>query len=298
MMARQSERDQTDGTPTLNSFPAARDRSTLSKHGPLAVFTSFWCFRGLIIRMAWREIESGYRGSFLGIFWSLLRPLLLLAVYTFVFSVVFEARWKLPVDGKGHFALILFSGLIVFNIFADCINRAPVLILENPTFVKKVVFPLEILPWVTMIVALFNAVMSLGVLFVIYIVLLGIPPWTAILVPVVVFPLIPLILGLSWFLASVGVFIRDLKQICGVITMMLLFLSPIFYPLSAIPVNLRQYILLNPLTMILEETRAVLFTGTLPDWRLWLGYTLVAWLVAWLGLAWFSKTRKGFADVV
>lgn len=287
-----------NGNPGLVHFQGAHRQSAAPKFGPLAVFTGFWGHRRLILRLARREIEAGYRGSFLGLLWLVLRPLLLLAVFTFVFSVVFQARWQVPVGGKGHFALLLFAGLIVFNIFAECVNRAPGLILENPTYVKKVVFPLEVLPWVSLIGALFNALMSLGVLLVIYVFLLGIPPWTAVLIPVVVFPLVLLIMGLSWFLASVGVFIRDLRQIIGVITMMFLFLSPIFYPITALPEGLRQFIFLSPLTLILEETRAVLFWGALPDWRLWVAYTLIAWLVAWLGLAWFAKTRKGFADVV
>ena len=194
----------------MTHFQATHARSSSVEHGPLAVFTGFWQHRRLILSLARREIESRYRGSFLGLVWSFLTPLLMLAVFTFVFSVVFQARWQVPVGGKGQFALLLFSGLIVFNIFAECINRAPGLVLEHATYVKKVVFPLEILPWVSLLGALFNVLASLVVLLVLYVMVLGAPPWTAILFPVIVLPLILLVMGLSWFLASVGVFVRDL----------------------------------------------------------------------------------------
>lgn len=266
--------------------------------GPFSWLTSAWKNRVLLLRLTRREIETRYRGSFLGVLWSLVVPIALLAVYTFVFSMVFEARWQSTVNNRGNFALVLFSGLIVFNLFAECLNRAPSLMLQNVSYIKKVVFPLEILPWVTLFAALFNAVVSFAVLLIGYVLLIGIPPVTALLIPILLIPFLFLTLGLSLFLASIGVFIRDLQHVIGVITMMLMFLTPIFFPLAAIPEHFRKIIQWSPLSISVEEVRDVLFFSAQPDFALWTIYAGASCLVAWLGFAWFIKTKKGFADVV
>ncbi|MBA2482898.1 MAG: ABC transporter permease [Nitrosomonas sp.] len=249
--------------------------------------------------MTKREIISRYRGSYLGLLWSFVNPVLMLAVYTFVFSVVFKVRLGQDITGnRFDFALMLFAGLIVFNLFAECISRAPGLILANVNYVKKVIFPLEILPWVTLGSALFHAAIS-GLVLVIF--LLGIGhtlSWTFLLLPVVILPLLLLIMGLSWLLASIGVFVRDISQFIGLILTTLLFLSPIFYPASALPESVRNYLFLNPLTFIIEQSRVVILFGQFPDWRGMVIYYGVAALIAWVGLIWFEKTRKGFADVL
>lgn len=266
--------------------------------GPFSPFVSAWKHRKLIYRLSAREIEARYKGTFLGLLWSVLVPLILLLTYTFVFSVVFNSRWDTKIDNKGHFALILFAGLIMFNIFSECVNRAPMLMLHNVMYIKKVVFPLEVLPWVSIVSSLFNAALSFLVLAVGYILVIGLPPTTIVLLPLVALPLLLLTLGVSLFLASVGVFIRDLGQIVGVFTMVLMFCSPLFYPLSAIPEDYRLLIQLSPLTMTIESVRSLLFWAEIPSF-LWLtGYFLCAWVAAWLGFAWFMKTKKGFADVI
>lgn len=223
---------------------------------------------------------------------------MLLAVYTFVFSVVFQARWETGVDNRGHFALVLFSGLILFSVFSECINRAPSLMLANVSYIKKVVFPLEILPFVSLIAALYNAAISFAVLAVGYAFVIGPPPITALLLPVLLVPLVLLTLGLSLFLASIGVFIRDLQHVVGVFTMMLMFLTPIFFPLAAIPESFRSIIRWSPLAVIVEDIRAALFFGVVPNPVVWASLFVGAYLTAWLGYAWFVKTKKGFADVV
>lgn len=249
--------------------------------------------------MTKREVIGRYRGSYLGLFWSFVNPVLMLSVYTFVFSVVFKARLGQDVSGdKIDFALLLFAGLIVFNLFSECISRAHNLILTNVNYVKKMIFPLEILPWITLGSALFHAGISVLVLL-LFLVGMGHPiSWTLLLLPVVILPLLLLIMGLSWLLASVGVFVRDIGQFIGMMLTTLLFLSPIFYPASALPESVRSYLFLNPLTFIIEQTRAVILFGQLPDWHGLVIYYAVAALVAWAGLFWFEKTRKGFADVL
>lgn len=270
-----------------------------SKHpcGIAALFSGLWHNRKLIAQMVKREIIGRYRGSFLGLLWSFFNPVLMLAIYTFVFSIVFQARWGKGHDDKYEFALVLFAGLIVYNLFAECIPRSTGLILANVNYVKKVIFPLEILPWVSLGSALFHAGISLGVL-VIFQLFVSSVPWTVLLFPLILLPLLLLIMGVSWLLASVGVFIRDIGQFVGMVMTVLMFLSPIFYPVSALPESVRDWLFLNPLTFIIEQTRDVIIWGKLPDWGGLAQYTLFAMMAAWAGLFWFQKTRKGFADVL
>ena len=245
-----------------------------------------------------REVVGRYRGSMMGILWSFFNPIFMLLVYTFVFSVVFKARWSGGSDSKTEFALVLFAGLMVFNLFSECINRAPSLILANVNYVKKVVFPLEILPWVAMGSALFHFFISLSVWLTAYAILFGMPHLSALLLPLVVAPLVLLIMGLTWALSALGVYLRDVAQLTGTATTVLMFLSPIFYPISALPEKYRSLLMLNPLGPAIEQAREVLFWGKPPSITILIIYYALAALVAWLGFAWFQKTRKGFADVL
>jgi lipopolysaccharide transport system permease protein len=255
--------------------------------------------RDLIAQLTRREVIGRYRGSVLGLGWSFFNPLMMLVIYTFVFSVVFKARWgTVEEEGKVVFAIVLFVGLIVHTLFAEVINRAPGLVLGNPNFVKKVVFPLEVLPVISMGTALFHSFASLLVLLLTIFIIHGFLHWTIIFFPLVLFPLVLVSLGISWMLASLGVYLRDLSQIVNLLTVVLMFLSPIFYPVSALPENYRTLMYLNPLTFIIEESRAVLVFGELPDWGGLVLYSFVGLLVVWIGYSWFQKTRGGFADVM
>lgn len=265
---------------------------------PIEMFACLWRNRELIKAATKREVLGRYRGSFMGILWSFFNPLLMLTVYTIVFSVVFQARWGVGNGSKTEFAVVLFAGLLMFNLFAECINRSPSLILSNVNYVKKVVFPLEILPAVTLLSSLFHALISLGVWFLAYSQFFGVPHATALFLPFIVLPYVMFIMGLSWGLASLGVYLRDVSQIIGVITSVLMFMSPIFYPVSALPEDYRIFLYLNPLTPVIEMTRDVLYWERIPDIRLLGIYWLAAVVIAWLGFAWFQKTRKGFADVL
>ena len=266
---------------------------------PAAMFASLWRNRQLIWQMTRREVVGRYRGSVLGLAWSFFNPVLMLIVYTFVFSVVFKARWNVNGDeSKTDFAIILFTGMIVFNLFAEIVNRAPGLIIYNVNYVKKVVFPLEILSWVALGSVLFHSLVSLFVLLLTQFILNHSLPWTIVFFPLVLLPLILASLGAAWFLAAIGVFVRDVGQITGVITTILMFLSAVFYPLSALPERYQNLLKLNPLVLIITESRNVLIYGSLPDWS-WLGLDLLMGLaIAFAGFWWFQKTRKGFADVL
>ena len=263
--------------------------------------SSLWRHRGLIRQMTRREVVGRYKGSTMGLLWSLLNPVFMLVVYSFVFSVVFKARWSGADESHTQFAVVLFAGMLVHALFAEVLNRAPSIIVNNANYanyVKKVVFPLEVLSVVSLGSALFHALVSLLVLLVAFAVLNGFVHSTAILVPLVLLPLMVLSLGLGWILASLGVFMRDIEQVIGVVTSILLFLSPVFFPVSAVPEPLQVWLHLNPLTFIIEQTREVLIWGHFPDWKGLVLYLIGASSFAWLGFFWFQKTRKGFADVI
>lgn len=257
-----------------------------------------WKSRNLIAQMTKREVIGRYRGSVLGLLWSFFNPILMLTIYTFVFSVVFKARWGTGGESRFEFALILFAGLIVFNIFSEGVNRAPSLIISNINYVKKVIFPLEILPLVNMGAALFHGTVSLVVLIIFYVLVSSSLHWTVIFAPLTILPLLLMTLGISWFLASLGVFVRDVAQVISMLTTVLMFTSPIFFPVSILPEKYRIFMYLNPLTFIIEQMRDVVLWGRLPSWSGWCLSMALGIGVAWIGLVWFQKTRKGFADVL
>jgi lipopolysaccharide transport system permease protein len=266
---------------------------------PFALVSSLWRHQDLIKQLVKREVIGRYRGSVLGVAWSFFNPILMLLVYTFVFSFVFKNRWGGSIgDSHASFAVILFVGLIIHGLFAEVANRAPSLILNNVSYVKRVVFPLEILPSVVMGSALFHAAISLLVLLLAQVIFNHTLSWTLILFPVVLAPLVLLIMGFAWFLAAIGVYLRDVGQTIGILTTLMLFLAPIFYPISVLPPKLQMLFYLNPLTFVIEEGRKVLLFGELPNWWGLLLYSAVSVAVGLTGFWWFQKTRRGFADVV
>lgn len=282
------------GTAPQGTNPHAAQRTSL-----VTLAQSLWRNRQLIVQMTRREVMGRYKGSVMGLAWSFFNPVFMLVVYTFVFSVIFKSRWGVGgEESKTQFAVVLFVGLIVHGLFAEVLNRAPSLILSNVNYVKKVVFPLEILPVITMGATLFHSLISLGVLLTTFALFNGYLHWTAIFTPLVLLPLVTLTLGLAWMLASLGVFLRDVGQTIGIITSVMMFLSPVFYPVTALPEEFRPWLMANPLTFIIEQAREVLIWGRLPNWTGLGGYTLAAAAIAWAGYAWFQKTRKGFADVL
>lgn len=266
---------------------------------PLRMLRTLWRYRDLIGQFTRREIEGRYRGSFLGIVWSFVNPLTMLLIYTFVFGVVFKAKWPNAKTGSlSEFAVTLFCGLTAFNIFSECVARAPGLITGVPNYVKKVIFPLEILPISVLGAALFHAGVSLSILLVANILVSGGLPWTLVLLPVVLLPLLLLALGLSWFLASLGVFVRDIGYTVALMVQVLFFLTPIFYAIENIPEPYRAVIALNPMTTIVEDVRRVVLWGSLPGWGALLLLVVSCGVVMLLGYAWFMKTKKAFADVI
>ena len=265
-----------------------------------ALIRSLVMHRTLIAKMTKREVLGRYKGSAFGLAWSFFNPVFMLVVYTFVFSEIFKARWggAGASESKTEFAMILFVGMIVLGFFSEVLNRAAGLILGNVNYVKKVVFPIEILPVISIMAALFHSLISVSVFLLAFLLFNGYLHWTIVLAPLVLLPLVILATGLAWILASLGVFLRDIGQTIAILTTVLMFLSPVFFPITAVPERFRPFIMANPLTFIIEEARDVLVWGRLPNWSGLAIYTVVATLVAWAGFAWFQKTRKGFADVL
>ncbi len=277
----------------------ARSQSVRHYLNPIAMVRNLWHHRDLIRQFTRREIEGRYRGSFLGLFWSFVNPLVLLLIYTFVFGVVFAARWpNAKTDNLSEFAITLFCGIIAYNLFSECVGRAATLVVGVPNYVKKVVFPLEVLPFSTLGAALFHSGVSLVILLVANLLISGALQWTLVFLPLVILPLLLLCLGLSWFLASLGVFVRDINYTVALVIQVLFFLTPIFYAVENIPEPYRTVIGFNPLTPMVENVRRVVLWGLPPLW-LELGFWIVATgLLMVLGYAWFMKTKKAFADVI
>ncbi len=265
---------------------------------PVSPYLALTRHFALVAQLAQREVAGRYRGSFAGLLWSFFNPLLMLAIYTFVFGVIFKSRWNAQATDPFQYAMVLFAGLNINALFSECANRATTLIVENTNFVKRVVFPLETLAWSTLGAGLFHLCVSTLVLLLISPSIMGQLPWTAIFFPVVVACFLPFVAGTVWLLAALGVYLRDLKQAVGVLTTALMFLAPILYPATLIPERYRFALYLNPLTVVAEASRDVLIWGRLPRWDRLAIYAAVASLFAWAAFAWFERTRKGFADVV
>lgn len=272
----------------------------MHSHSPLSAVTEVTKNFGLIYQMVKREVIGRYRGSIMGLMWSFFNPLLMLAIYTLVFSVVFKTRW--PGMGeeqsKTDFAILFFGGLIIYGLVAECINGAPNIVVSNVNYVKKVVFPLQVLPVVAVGSALFHMLVSVLVLLLAELIFTHRVPWTAILFPFILVPLLLGVSGLTWFISALGVFVRDISQVTGMLTTVLLFLSPIFYPVSAMPPGLRGWLAINPLVYFLEEGRNTLIYGRVPDFSNWLIAMAASMVVAWLGFIWFQKSRRAFSDVL
>ena len=256
--------------------------------------------RSLLWQFVKRSVASRYRGSMLGLFWSFVQPMMMLCVYTFVFSVVFKSRWGTDVDGggRGSFAIIMFCGMAVFNIFSEAVNLNCTIVVANQNLVKKVIFPLEILPLSQTMATFAVGMVWFLLLFLGTVFIFGTISFTMLLLPLILIPLFLFTLGVSYFTASLGVYVRDTGYIVGVVLQILFFMTPIFYPVAAIPERYRWPIQANPLTIMIEEARKVFLFGELPDWRFLAAAFAVSLLTLHLGFLWFHKTKKGFADVL
>ena len=265
-----------------------------------------WHYRLLVGQLVRRDVLGRYRGSLLGVGWSFLQPLFMLTVYSLVFGLVFKARWPQAgvtlADGKLagglQFSTILFVGLLLHGFMAECLGRATGLIAAHSQYVKKLVFPLEILPWTV----IGSALLHLGVGIILLIgtawISFGHVPVTAIALPVIIAPFVVMMAGVMWGLAALGVFLRDIGQMMGVVITSALFLSPVFFPRDNLPPLMGHLIDLNPLSLIVEQSRRALLWGQWPDFMALGEYLAVALVVAWAGYYVFARLRGAFADVI
>ncbi|MDO9387634.1 MAG: ABC transporter permease [Thiobacillus sp.] len=265
---------------------------------PSAMLGSLLRHRELLWDLVKRDFIGRYKGSMLGVVWSLFNPLFMLAIYTIVFSVAFKARWGAGEESKVAFAIVLFSGMIVHSFFAECLNRAPGLITSHANYVKKVVFPLEILTWMALLSALLHFLVSFGVLLV-FCLLAGVAVHIgALLIPIVLIPLILMMLGLSWIFASLGVYLRDLSQAMGMVTTVALFLAPVFYPIESLPETYQALLAWNPITLPIIQLRDLMLWDKPLQWGEWAISLAIGASVCSIGYWWFQKSRRGFADVL
>jgi lipopolysaccharide transport system permease protein len=267
-------------TPTLN---------------PLRIAADIWRNRYLLGQLIKRDVLLRYRGAMFGVLWMFLSPLLMLGIFAFIFGHIFQARWPSQAIGMPSW-LPLYGGLIAFNIFSEGVSRAPSSVRGYPSYVKKIIFPVHILPLVPLGAAIVHAAFN-------FLILLGALAWVghfhtnALLLPVLLIPLILLALGLAWFLAAWGVFIKDMTQIVPVFMQMLLFLSPVFYPVSAVPVSLQPLYQHNPLGAVIEAARASTLAQPI-EWTSWCIAFAIGLLASIAGYAFFQYSREEFADVL
>lgn len=283
----------------MTGIPATKN-ATLSPRFKrlLGPFSALLWHRTLVWELSKRDVLGRYRGASFGLLWALISPFLVLGVYTFAFGFVMKNKWPQVEGGQTHFSIILFVALIVHGLFSECLTRAPSLVVSQPNFVKKVIFPLQILPWPMLLSALFHAFMNVLVFMVLRLFMEGTVAWTIILFPIVILPLAMLSLGIAWGLAALGVYLRDIGQITGVLSTALLFMSSAMIPLASVPVAYRPWFQLNPLTFIIDQAREVCLWEHLPNWQGLGIYAVIALAVMYAGYGWFASTQRGFADVL
>jgi lipopolysaccharide transport system permease protein len=264
----------------------------------MVAFLKVFKHKDLIYQFVKRDLASKYKGSLLGTMWSFLVPFIMLTIYTFVFSVIFKAKWGKGDENIFTFGLTLFAGFIVYTIFAEVVTRSTTIITNNPNYVKKVVFPLEIFPVVLLGVSMINASISVLILCAFYFIIHFTLHWTVIFVPIVLLPVVLLSLGFGWFFAATGVFVRDIGHVVGLAVQVLMFLSPVFYPISAVPSYFQPIYTLNPLGIVMEEMRRVVLSGEMPYWDNWTMVALISFIICIAGFSFFQRCKGAFADVV
>lgn len=265
----------------------------------IAVFRNLLKFQNLLKQFTSRDVTSRYKGSYLGLVWTLIQPLVMLTIYTFVFSVVFKARWGQGESvSKVDFAMTIYAGMIIFQIFSEPLYRSSTIFIANSNFVKRVVFPLEILPTSSVlssvIMNLFSFVIYIGALL-----WFQYPVgWNILLFPLIWIPLIILSAGLSYVFATLGVFFRDIGQIISILMNMLFYISPVFYPVTALPESFQKYMLFNPLTIIIENFRAITIYNSPPDWAQLGTIYIISIVIFLIGSAIFTYSKETFSDVI
>ncbi|HEY1035585.1 MAG TPA: ABC transporter permease [Pseudoxanthomonas sp.] len=279
-------------------FPEEEMRALNIPVALLSPFAALIRHRALIRELTRREVDGRYRGASLGMLWALVSPFLMLCIYAIAFGTVLGGRWPEVRATDTPFSIVLFAGMIPYFVLAECMVRSTELVIANPSYVKRVVFPLEILPWPMIFSALFHCLMNVIVFLAMRMAMEHRFEWTVLYMPAVILPIALVGLGVAWFISSLSVYVRDLRQMMGLASMAILFLSSVMIPLATVPQKYKAIFMLNPLSFIAEQSRAVLIWGQAPDWA-GLGWHVAAALAfLYAGYAWFLSTKRGFADVL
>ncbi len=252
----------------------------------------------LLRQLVKKDIQQRYQGSVLGMLWSFIAPILMLVIYTFIFSEVFQARWDVDTSDKYQFALVLFCGLTAFNLVGEVMNRATALIASNTNYVKKVIFPLEMLPVVTTLSALFNCLISFVILIVAKLIIYKNVSPTLYLIFLNLIPLIVMAVGLGLLISAISVYLKDVGNFISLLVNILMYMSPVFFPLSAVPESFRAVCEANPMTYLIENFRNVVIYGKWLDWKYFGISCTVSIVIYWIGKVVFMRAKEGFADVL
>jgi len=252
----------------------------------------------LLRQLAVRDLESKHKGTFGGVFWLVAQPLLMLAIYTLVFGLIFQPRWK-GIESIWDYALILFLGKIVYIYVLESVGRAPSVIVAHTSYAKRTQFPLELLPYMTQATAVIGVVISLAVWLFFYVLIhRGMPAAQGLLIPILYLPLCLSSLGVSFLLASLGTYFRDVGQIVQPVLFSMMFLSPVFYPIAQSPRLMQPWLKLNPMSQVIEQSRSILYFDTPVDWQWWASQMLLGGVLLGVGWLWFRRTKSGFAEVL
>lgn len=265
--------------------------------GGRKLLATLWRHRGLVLELTRREFAGRYQGSVGGAVWPFIIPVAYLALYSVAFGVVMNARWTLG-GTTTEYVFNLFAGLIIYNLFSDVLIRSSVLIVSNQNYVKKIVFPLELLPLPIVLVALANAFIGLAVWIGVYMVLIGPPTKYMLASPLVLVMIAPMLCAAGWILSAVAVAVRDISQMIGLFSQSLLFMSPIFYTTEMAPSVLQKYLYFNPLTIPVEALRSSLLHASMPGLDLLFFYVVESLILFALARLVFRKIRPHFADLL
>lgn len=282
----------------MPSYISSARASSMDLFAPWRILGNFARHRNLIVQFTRREIEKRYRGTMLGLFWSFLTPLIMLGVYTLVFGFIFGGSFGHPGETKTQFALGLFCGLLLWEFIGGAIAGSPGLIIGNSNYVTKVIFPLEILPLCSVGASFFHMLIGFLPLLLFVLIAEGGIHLTALQIIPILVPVILYCLGLAWMFSALGVFLRDIGSLIPPALTILMFLSAIFFPLSAIPKDFRWIVGLNPAAILISIARNALVFGQSLDWSSLALQTGISLVVAILGYALFLKCKPAFADVI
>jgi lipopolysaccharide transport system permease protein len=260
---------------------------------PLAIVRTLVAHRRLLAQLSKTSLSSNHRGSLLGRAWVVLDPLIMLAVYGFVFGMIFASR-----GGRSDFVLGLYGGMLAYQIFSAAAVASASVVPASRNYVKQLVFPVEILPASTVGGVIIPSLIGFALLLIALLIVKQAIPWTAVLLPIIVLPVVLIALGSAWLFGALGVYVPDVRRIVALVAQVGFFITPIIWPIEQFPKDWAWVVHLNPLTAVVEGVRAVTLKGIQPDWSA-LGWSALFGLVlCQVGYAFFMKTKRGFADVL